>query len=315
MIDPDFPSTLPEFQARFGDETACLAYLRTQKWPEGFRCPRCPSTHSYTIESRQLEECAACGHQTSLTAGTMFHGTRKPLSSWFRAIFEFVSRKHGCNAMDIQRLFGFSRKIAWAWLHKIRDAMVSPERSKLRGRVEVDETYVGAAEAGVYGRDLGEKKHLIAGAVEETDDGRCGRCRLAPVTSASAEHLQSFVADVVQEGAVVHTDGLKSYKGLDHVFGHEVDVIGKDPAKAAEIFPRIHRVFSLFKRVVLSTYQGSISEKYMPAYCNEFDFRFNRRDSGSRTHLLQRVMETAVRCRARVHRFVRAARLADVPAT
>jgi transposase-like protein len=315
MIDPDFPKTLPEFQERFGDEAACLEYLREQKWPSGFRCPRCPSTRSYTIARRHLEECAACGHQTSLTAGTMFHGTRKPLSSWFRAVFEFVSRKHGCNAMDIQRLLGFSRKIAWAWLHKIRDAMVSPERTKLNARVEADETYAGAAEPGVYGRDRGSKKHLIAGAVEETEDGRCGRCRLAPVASASAEDLQTFVSDVVEPGATVHPDGLKSYEGLEHVFEHEVDVIGKDSAKAAEIFPRIHRVFSLFKRVVLSTYQGSISEKYMPAYCNEFDFRFNRRDSGSRTHLLQRVMETVVRCQARVHKCVRAKRLADVPAT
>jgi transposase-like protein len=315
MIDPGFPTTLPEFQARFDDEAACLAYLRAQKWPEGFRCPRCPSSSSYTIATRQLEECAACGHQTSLTAGTMFHGTRKPLSMWFRVIFEFVSRKHGCNAMDIQRLFGFGRKIAWAWLHKIRDAMVSPDRSKPKGRVEADETCVGAAEAGVYGRDRGERKHLIAGAVEETADGRCGHSRLAPVPSASAEDLQTFLSEVVEEGSVVHTDGLKSYEGLEHAFEHEVDVIGKDPTRAGSIFPRVHRLFSLFQGVLLSTYQGSVSAKYMSAYCNEFDFRFDRRDSGSRTHLLQRVMETAVRCRARVHRFVRARRLAEVQAS
>ena len=120
MLDPDFPATLPAFQDQFADEDACLDYLRRQKWPCGFRCPRCSHDRSWSIRTRQLEECASCGHQTSLTAGTMFHGTRKPLSLWFRAVFEFISRKHGCNAMDLERLLGLSRKIAWAWLHKIQ---------------------------------------------------------------------------------------------------------------------------------------------------------------------------------------------------
>ena len=121
MIDPDFPSSLPAFQTRFSDEDQCLEYLRKQKWPNGFRCPRCAHGRSYTISTRRVEECAACGHQTSLTAGTMFHGTRKPLRTWFQAIFEFVSRKHGCNAMDLQRLFGLSRLDARVTVDNLTD--------------------------------------------------------------------------------------------------------------------------------------------------------------------------------------------------
>ena len=302
MIDPDFPKTLPAFQDRFGCDDACLAYLRHQKWPTGFSCPRCQQGRFWTIRTRRLEECASCGHQASLTAGTMFHGTRKPLTLWFRAIFEFVSRKHGCNAMDLQRLLGLSRKIAWAWLHKIRDVMVTPGRVRLSGTVSVDETHVGRSEEGVYGRDRGSKKHLIVGAVEE-QGAACGRSRLAPVQSASSEHLQTWVWDNVEDEARVRTDGLASYAGLESVYEHTVEVIGGDGRQALVKFPHIHRVFSLFKRLVLSTYQGCIGRKYLAAYCNEFDFRFNRRNAKSRTLLLQRILENAVRRRPRVHLF------------
>ena len=299
----DFPSTLPEFDRRFGGEVACWHYLRRLKWPHGFRCAAagCRGRRSYFVIERGVDECATCGRQTSVTAGTMFHRTRTPLKLWFRAIFEFVSRKHGCNAMDLRRLLGLSYPTAWAWLHKIRDVMVREGRQKLEGEVEVDETYVGGAEAGVFGRDLGEKKVLVAGAVEFSDAG-CGRARLRPVTSAAAADLQAFVGDVVKEGATVWTDGLPAYRGLGAVFAHKVKVIG-DPKTAADKFPHIHRVFALFKRVLLGTYQGSWSKKWAAMYCEEFVFRFNRRTALARTLLVGRVLGESVRRAPRIHRL------------
>lgn len=234
-----------------------------------------------------------------MTAGTMFHRTRKPLSTWFRAIFEFISRKDGCNAMDLMRLFGLSYPTAWSWLHKIRDTFVRPNRERLSGVVEADESYIGGPEAGVFGRDLGENKILVAGAVEVVGEG-CGRARLAPVESASAENLQTFVATNVEEGATVRTDGLGSYDGLGAVFKHKVTVIG-DPKTASKTFPRVHRVFSLFKRTMLGTYHGSISDKFAAMYCEEFTFRFNRRNSSTRTHLFRRIIEYAVIRKPRLH--------------
>jgi transposase-like protein len=301
MIDADFPTTLPEFQSRFSDEDACLEYLRRKKWPSGIRCPRCCHGTAHTLRARRIEQCARCRHQTSITAGTMFHKTRKPLRLWFLAIFEFVSRKHGCNAMDLQRLLGLSRLTAWTWLHKIRDVMVTEGRALLDGTVEVDETYIGGPEAGVSGRALGEKKHLIAGAVEIRGKG-CGRVRLSPVASANAEDLQTWLSDEVKEGARVHSDGWGGYKGLEHVYGHDVEIVG-DPKTASVKFPHVHRVFSLFQRVLLSTYQGSVSAKYLWAYCQEFAFRFNRRTSRRRTLLVQRVLENAVLKPPRIHLF------------
>lgn len=303
MLDDTFPKTLTEFDKTFGTEEGCAAYLRSKKWPDGFRCPACGHDAAHSIVSRKLEQCAKCRHQTSLTVGTIFQKTHKPLKLWFRVIFEFVSRKHGCNAMDLQRLFGLNRRIAWIWLHKIRECMDNRGRDPLKGRVEVDETQVGAAEEGVFGRDRGTKKILIAGAVELQEPKGCGRARLAPIESAEQEPLQTFVGENVEEGSTVHSDGLKSYNGIDAVFTHEVDVIGKDAKRAVQLFEPIHRVFSLFKRVLISTYQGSMSKKYAAAYCNEFCFRFNRRKSENRMLLVQRVIEAALTRTSRMHRY------------
>lgn len=300
MIEHDFPRTLPEFQDRFGDDEECLAYVRRQKWPAGFHCPRCGHDESWTISARDVDECARCGHQTSVTAGTMFHGSRKPLSVWFRAIFEFVSRKHGCNAMDLQRLLGLSRKVAWAWLHKIRDAMVTPGRAPLSGTVEVEKAKVGRCEPGLFGRDRGSREHLVVAAVEE-DGPRCGRARLAPVSAGASDVLKAWVSQEIEKSASIRIDEFACHGKLESA---SESTSAADGAMVAARLPRVHRVLGLFKRLLLSTYMGSVSPKYLAAYCNEYVFRFNRRGSRSRTHLLQRVLENAVGRRARVHRFV-----------
>ncbi len=306
MLDADFPKNLMDFQDRFGDEKECIAYLCKKRWPGGFSCPKCACGYGYPLPTRRVMECASCRYQCSLTAGTMFHGTRKPLSMWFRAIFEFVSRKHGCNAMDLQRLFGLCRKVAWAWLQKIREVMVGPSRAKLAGVVEIDETHVGASEEGVHGRNRGSKKHLVVGAVEvvQSPKGKesCGRVRLGKIASGSAEHLQTWVVANVKEGATAHTDGWLGYEGMENAYVHDREVIG-DPKVSCEKFPHVHRVFALIKRVISGTYQGSVSAKYLDAYCNEFVFRFNRRSAKSRTLLCQRVLENALHRAPRVHLF------------
>jgi transposase-like protein len=296
----DFPKTMLDFERRFAGEGACRDYLWSVKWPHGFICPRCGGRRAYFVIERGLEQCASCNHQTSVTAGTMFHGSRTPLKLWFRAIFEFISRKHGCNAMDLVRLLGVSYPTAWTWLHKIRDVLMRRERDPLRGRVEADETYVGGPEPGTHGRGRGENKVLVAGAVEVKGEG-CGRVRLAPAQSAGADDIQPFLVDAVEEGAIVHTDGWGAYSHLDEGYDHRITVIGDDPKEASKVFPRIHRVFALFKRVILGTYQGSWSHKYAPLYCEEYAFRFNRRTSSTRTHLFRRIVEQAVRRRPRIH--------------
>ena len=170
----DYPRDIMEFEARFSNETACRDYLFALRWPDGFICPRCAHAKGWPA-SKTLFQCAACGYQVSVTAGTIFQDTHKPLTLWFRAVWWVVTQKNGASALGLQKILGLrSYKTAWAWLHKIRRAMVRPGRDRLLGRVEVDEAYVGGAEQGVMGRET-EKKVLVAVAAEE--DGKSLRQR------------------------------------------------------------------------------------------------------------------------------------------
>ena len=147
----DYPRTFQELQAWFPDDRACLLYLARLRWPDGFVCPSCTSTRAWqTAKGRWM--CATCGRQTSVTAGTIFHRIRTPLSTWFAAIWFLTSQKNGMSALGLQRVLGFgSYETAWAWLQKLRRAMVRPDRDLLSGVVELDEVFVGNESRGAAG--------------------------------------------------------------------------------------------------------------------------------------------------------------------
>src|SRR3984893_2682715 len=171
----DYPRTLQQFEARFSTEEGCREYLFQLRWPDGFRCPRCGCHKAWAVRAT-LFQCSSCNWQTSITAGTIFQDTRKPLTTWFRAMWYMTSQKNGASALGLQRVLGLgSYRTAWSWLHKLRRAMVRPGRDRLRGRVEVDETFVGGEEEGGPGRRRGDKS-LIVVAVE-VEGKRVGRIR------------------------------------------------------------------------------------------------------------------------------------------
>jgi hypothetical protein len=161
-----YPGTWAEFLAWFPDEAACARYLGRLRWPEGIVCRACGEERGWWIGECRLWVCAGCGRKTSVTAGTIFDKTRVPLQSWFAATWFVTSQKHGLSALGLQRALGLgSYQTAWMMLHRLRVAMVRPERERLSGRVEVDETYVGGEEEGVQGRET-QDKSIIAIAVE-----------------------------------------------------------------------------------------------------------------------------------------------------
>ena len=296
-----FPRNLADFEARFATEEACVAYARKMKWPDGFRCRRCEAVASWPVAHGRREECAVCGYQESVTAGTLFHQTKKPLRMWFRAITLWVTSKRGLSAMELSRLLGIHYETAWTWCHKLRAAVGGAfGKDKLSGVVEMDETYAGGTDDRAHaGRSLAGKKALIVGAVEIRPSGALGRVRLEMADGATGTNLEGFAVRNVEQHAVARTDGLGSYGGLVDVgIGHQRIVIGKDSKKASRIFPGIHRVFSLFKRTLLGTFHGSVSDKNLPAYLNEFEFRFNRRNAGTRWLLFGRVLESAPRAKS-----------------
>lgn len=292
----DYPRIFQEFDSWFGSEDACLEYVARLRWPTGFACPSCGSDAEPWSTGRGLLQCRGCRRQTSVTAGTLFHRTRKPLRTWFLAMWFVTSQKHGTSALGLQRVLGLgSYKTAWSWLHKLRRAMVRRGRDHLHGEVEVDETYVGGTEEGVHGRET-ENKAIVAVAAEKR--GRAlGRIRLRHVSDASGKSLLPFVQDVVAPGSVVHTDGWPGYTGLEKLGYRHVETTIKGSGRAAhEVMPRVHRVASLLKRWLLGTHQGGVQRTHLAYYLDEFTFRFNRRNSRARGMLFYRLMQQAVAC-------------------
>ena len=288
----DYPKTLTEFESRFSSDEACAEYLVQMRWPEGFVCPACGGREAWRTE-RLLFHCARCGRQVSVTAGTLFQGTRKPLSMWFRVMWWVTSQKNGASAKGIQQSLGLgSYQTAWTWLHKLRRAMVRPGRDQLSGLVEVDETYVGGPEERL-GRGA-EKKTLVVIAVEKR--GRAfGRTRMAVIEDASADALCGFVERCVAPGSTVRTDGWPSYGALkDRGYTHDRVVQRNNPQTPIQLLPGVHLVASLLKRWLLGTHQGAVSPSHLPYYLDEFTFRFNRRTSKARGLLFYRLVEQAV---------------------
>lgn len=295
MFRPDeYPANLVEFNDWFNSDQACREYLEIIRWPDGFRCPRCGTSRHWVLGKRGVKECAGCHHQASVIAGTIFDGTRKPLRLWFLAMWLITSEKNGISAMGLQRQLGFSRyETAWTWLHKLRHAMVRPGRDRLSGVVEVDETYVGGEAEGLRGRGAA-RKSLVVIAVEEKEYG-IGRIRLQRRDDASHDSLAGFIQDVVTIGSTIRTDGWSGYKGLKKLgYEHDVKTVSKSEESAEELLPHVHRVASLLKRWLLGTLQGSVGEKHLDYYLDEFTFRFNRRKSKARGKLFYRLLQQAV---------------------
>lgn len=274
----DFPRSLLEFQHRFPDEGACAAYLTAARWPQGFVCPACGGARSWALETKAwTHECAGCGKQTSVTAGTAMHGSKLPLTVWFWAAYLMATHSNGISALQVQAQLGIgSYKTAWLLCAKLRRAMVAPGREPLAGLVEVDESELPCRSrndppAGGGGRSH-QGKILLAGAVEVQGEGP-GRIRLSAITDFSAKSLHAFLKGTVAPGAVVKTDGWSGYPGAPGVT-HDPHVVG--PMAAHVILPWVHRVFSNLKAWALGVYHG-LRRQHIQAYLDEFVFRFNRR--------------------------------------
>jgi len=287
----EYPKTLSEFEARFSTEESCRDYLWRLRWPEGFRCPRCGHEKAWAV-GPALFQCARCDYQISVIAGTIFHGTHKPLALWFRAIWWITGQKNGASALGIQRILGLgSYRTAWAWLHRLRRAMVRPGRDRLAGMIEVDETYVGGEKRGKRGRGAAGKALVVV--LVEVNDDRIGRIRLRCVPDGSAPSLEAAVQEAAQPGAVVRTDGWRGYSQLDRL-GYRHELVRKESDVGDSLLPSCHRIASLLKRWLLGTHQGAVSPEHLDYYLDEFTFRFNRRTAKHRGQLLYRLLQNAM---------------------
>ena len=307
----DYPRAWGQFVDWFGTEEGCRRYLEQLRWPQGFRCPRCRSTEPPYRSERGHLLCRSCRAQCSVTAGTIFDKTRTPLRTWFAAIWYLTSQKSGISALGLQRALGLgSYQTSWTLLHRLRRAMVRPNRERLRGLVEVDETYVGIRNARRRprkrpGRKQPSPKTRVAVAVEMLPSGGFGRIRLRRIRDGSEQQLLPVVRDAVEPGARVATDGSMAYRslaeqGYDHY--RHVHLGAEKPAHVS--MPGVHRVAALLQRWLLGTHQGAVRTTQLDHYLEEFTFRFNRRSSRSRGLLFYRLLTQAVIARPVTYRRI-----------
>ena len=276
----DVPATLAEFQARFCDETKCAEYLERWRWPSGFVCPQCGGRDAWRLTRRRLLQCRSCRHQSSITAGTVMHRSKQPLTTWFWAIFLVARHKKGISAVQLQSDLGIRRyETAWLLLHKVRRAFDESPEFPLKGVVEVDETLVGAkGKWDPPGKDPGRKAIVVA-AVEIRQDKRLGALRLRKVPDYTSPSLAGFVRDNVAKEARLDTDAWAAYDVLEREgYRRREHVSSSQPSgRRHKIAMRgVHTVFGNLKTWLRGCFHG-VSRRYLPAYLAEFAYRFNRR--------------------------------------
>lgn len=288
----DYPKTLQELEKRFSTEDGCRSYLISLRWPNGFICPRCGHTKAWEMKNG-IFWCASCSYKASVTAGTIFNRTKKPLVDWFRVIWHVTSQKYGASAKGLQRILGFgSYETAWTWLHKLRRAMVRKGRDRLNGEIEVDETFVGGEkQGGKRGRGASGKSLVLISA--QRDGKKLGRIRLKRIPNASAEALTKGIKEAIEPGSLVKTDAWKGYSKLNNC-GYKHIIVRKTEDVGENLLPGCNLVASLMKRWLGGTLQGAVSHAHLEYYLDEFTFRFNRRTSQYRGKLFYRLLQQAV---------------------
>src|SRR5712691_11258029 len=271
-----------EFQRQFASEEACHDYLAACRWPDGFACPRCGHSRGYRLMEQRRWQCVACRYQVSLTAGTILHNTKTPLTVWFWAAYLAVTDKRGVSALLLQRQLGLRRyETAWMLLHKLRRAMVNAAREPLHGDVELDDTWVGGPQPGLRGsRQLKGRKAAIVMVAVENRGGASGRIRMAVILNFKQTTMTEFVKRHVSPGSTVVTDGLKGFEDLQVAGVKHVRRTQPRPSAlrkgAPSVVPLADRGIGNLQQWLIGTYHG-VSKAQLQVYLDEFVFRHNRR--------------------------------------
>ena len=277
----DYPADQAQFLAFFPDETACQRYLERLSWPHGFLCPACGAAGEPWRGSRQRLVCRSCGHQTTVTAGTLFQGTRTPLRQWFAAAWLVATAERGVSARQLARELDLgSYETAWTMLHRFRRAMVRSGRPRLVGRVELGTVLVPGR------RDPAAGSSRATAAIALEDRGEtAGRVRMQRLASGSPADLVAFVARVVEPGTLIRAERLQRW--------HPLATLGHPTERAPRLthLPAVERALAGWLR---GTHQAATSPDQLDWYLDEFTFRFNRRTSTHRGLLFYRLLEEAV---------------------
>ena len=269
----------PEFDRQFGSDEQCRERLIAWRWPKGFVCPRCGGKRHSLVRSRNLFQCSGCRRQTSITAGTIFASTKLPLSIWFRAIYHLTQTKQGISSIELGRRLGVTQTTAWCMKHKLQQAMLERDAGKrLRGRVEIDDAFLGGARmGGKRGRGAPGKTPFIA-AVETTPKGQPMRLKLKRVEGFTRKAVEAFAKRSLDADCDVVSDGLPCFAAVK-LAGCQHRAIKTGTGKAAAKNPSfkwVNTALGNIKAALTGTYRA-VSGKHAPRYFAEFEYRYNRR--------------------------------------
>ncbi len=265
---------LVELIDRYNSDAKCREELARLRWPTGIACLRCGVLDPSELPGGGKWQCASCGYQFTVTAGTIMHRSHLPLRKWFLAIYLMCASKKGMSANQLKGMLNVTYRTAWHLCHRIREAMGNdPLRGPtLVGVIEVDETMVGGKSKGENWRD---NKHWVAGAIE-----RGGRVRIERIPNVRKNTLHEFVRRTVRDEAeAIYTDDLKSYIGIgDEDTRHETVNHSAEEWVIGDVHTNsIEGVWSLFKRSIVGTFH-KMSAKHMDRYLEELEWRFNNRN-------------------------------------
>ena len=264
--------TIKDFRQQFPDDKACLSYIFRRRCPKGTKCAKCQHEDCfYPIEGRKEYVCSHCGSHFSPTAGTIFHKSPTRLVSWFHAIFLMGQSKNGVAAKELERQLGVTYKCAWRIAKQIRLMMKTSGRI-LEGIVEADETYIGGKRKGKRGRGAAGKT-AVFGMAE-----RGGEIRTQVVDNVKGKTLRPLIQANIEPGSTVSTDELASYRKVGALgYTHGTVTHGKgEYVKGIFHTNNLEGFWSQLKRSINGTYHA-VSRKHLPAYLDEFSFRYDHR--------------------------------------
>ena len=283
-----------QFREAYGTEERCRAAVEKLRWPAGFVCPLCGGTEGTRLSTRPKVQCRACRHHTSLTAGTIFHATKLPLTTWFLAMWLVATAKNGISSVELGRRLGVKQTNAWALKQKIMAVMAGREdRKRLDGRVEMDDAYLGGHRPGKRGRGAAGKQPFVA-AVSTSDDRRPRKIKLLPVKGFRKREVKRVVSEHLASTSRLVTDGLSCWTaaaeaGLEH---RAMATGGGKRAAQWSPFKWANTTLGNVKAAITGTYR-QVSPEHAGRYLGSFAWRHNRRfqlDS-----LIPRLVHSAVR--------------------
>jgi hypothetical protein len=285
--------SLPEFQQLYGTDEQCREAVARMRWPSGFVCPKCGNRTHCILRQRRLYQCGVCRHQTSVTAGTIFHSTKLHLTTWFLAMYLVSQNKNGISSLSLARHLGVSQNAAWQVKHKLMQVMLECESvRKLSDDVQIDDSYLGGELRGnKRGRGSPNKTPIVAAVA--TRQGRPLRAIFSRVEGFQHKELEEWSKHHLAYGCKVTSDGLSCFRSVTKAGCDHIAIItggGPDSVKRTE-FLWVNTILGNLKTALRGTYHA-IRPKHIPRYLAEFQFRVNRRHD--LRHLVSRLLHAAV---------------------